>query len=150
MSCRDSERRLGPFVDGELPATESERVLAHVAGCSRCASTADRLRGLEALAAGASVPPVSDHEWAALRRRVEGLGEQAARGEKVISFPERASPLRLLPACAAAALIAGMLFVSGGPVKKQDMTAEDPVPAAGPQPEVQVDGEATLLQYFDF
>jgi mycothiol system anti-sigma-R factor len=49
MTCTDIEARLHPYVDGELPVSETATVDAHLAGCPACAALARRERDFRAL-----------------------------------------------------------------------------------------------------
>ncbi len=49
MSCQEFEARLGPYIDGELPANETAAADAHAAECRRCAELAQRQRELQRL-----------------------------------------------------------------------------------------------------
>jgi anti-sigma factor (TIGR02949 family) len=102
MTCDDALDGIEPFLDGELPPEEAERLRSHLAGCRACAgelALAERIqRELRAL-------PQPDCPPEVIERVV-----RAGRGE-VVPFPARPSGLRVRIAAAAAVLA---LAVGGG------------------------------------
>ena len=46
MNCRETEARLGAYLDGELDVAERTAVAAHLKGCAACAAALDRLRAV--------------------------------------------------------------------------------------------------------
>jgi mycothiol system anti-sigma-R factor len=67
MNCRDTTRRLGAYLDGELSSVASERVRRHLDGCPTCLRHFDQQLGLAA-AIRADLP--YHQAPAALRTRV--------------------------------------------------------------------------------
>lgn len=51
-------RELNHYVDGELDERSRGQVAAHLAGCSRCRATVERIRGLGAAARALDTPPL--------------------------------------------------------------------------------------------
>jgi anti-sigma factor (TIGR02949 family) len=103
MTCDGALDGIEPFLDGELPPEEADRLRSHLAGCRACAgelALAERIqRELRAL-------PQPDCPPELIERVV-----RAGRGE-VVPFPSRdRTPLRTRIAAAAAVLA---LAVGGG------------------------------------
>ena len=73
--CEAVVRRLWPFLDGALPESEREGVVAHLERCDNCTSHIDFARSF--LEAVRQTRP-ADAEYAQLRTRV--LGALAAEG----------------------------------------------------------------------
>jgi anti-sigma factor (TIGR02949 family) len=48
VNCQNVEARLGAYLDGELDATETAAVTAHVKACGGCSALLDRLRAVRA------------------------------------------------------------------------------------------------------
>ncbi|MFJ3900922.1 anti-sigma factor family protein [Streptomyces sp. NPDC090025] len=69
--------RLAALVDGELGHDARERVLAHLATCTRCKAEADAQRTLKSVFAAAAPPPPS----AGLLARLQGLPGQPGGGD---------------------------------------------------------------------
>jgi hypothetical protein len=66
MKCRKIKRRLVPFLDGDLPPVEAERVRGHLEACESCRNEAEVLRSTLALAVQrtqerAPAPPPKDY-----------------------------------------------------------------------------------------
>ena len=73
--CEAVVRRLWPFLDGALPDSDRERIVAHLERCDDCTSHFDFARSF--LEAVREARP-ADAEYAQLRTRV--LGALAAEG----------------------------------------------------------------------
>lgn len=73
--CEAVVRRLWPFLDGVLPESDRERIVAHLERCDNCTSHFDFARSF--LEAVREARP-ADTEYAQLRTRV--LGALAAEG----------------------------------------------------------------------
>lgn len=81
--CRTIVRQLWPFLDGALPDTLREHVVAHLEACTSCRSHFDFEREFLA-AVRVHGAPASDEDFAPLRSRVlKALAEQGfpSRGE---------------------------------------------------------------------
>jgi anti-sigma factor RsiW len=63
--------RVPAFVDGQLPHSVRDRVLAHLAGCPACRAAVDAERAVKARLAGLAAPAVSDD----LTRKLLALAE---------------------------------------------------------------------------
>jgi anti-sigma factor (TIGR02949 family) len=68
LQCEEVVARLWPHLDGALPESERERVIAHLEGCTGCRSHYDFARSF--LEAVRRATP-GDEEYASLRERVE-------------------------------------------------------------------------------
>ncbi len=90
------------YVDGNLPEAEVERVTAHLAVCSDCRNELDCLQRTRALVQRRSEVP-SPSLWDGVHARIEE--------EKVLSlWPHLEwAAKRLVPVCAAAALLVAVL-----------------------------------------
>jgi len=44
MNCQDVRKRLDAWVDGEMPASETERITGHLENCAKCRQHAGALR----------------------------------------------------------------------------------------------------------
>jgi len=120
MACKDIVWKIGPFIDGELPASERGEVEAHLDSCRDCCETAMEFRQLDELAGQQEVSPVSGQEWT---RLWEGIlaNRDATREEKIVPISDaRPSPWGrsgspskrwLLVAAAAAAIFVLGVFV---------------------------------------
>lgn len=70
LECEEVVARLWPHLDGALPDSERERVIAHLEGCAGCTSHFDFARAfLEAVRRSGAEPA----EFAALRDRVRAV-----------------------------------------------------------------------------
>ena len=106
ISCADASDSLEPYLDGDLPPREADRLREHLGSCAACAAElalAERIqRELHSL-------PQPDCPPEVIERVV-----RAGRGE-VVPFPGRKEPLRWRIAAAAAVVAltlgGGSLFV---------------------------------------
>ncbi len=64
------ESRLRPWLDGELPAAEAERVRAHTEACPGCARAAAELRELRTLIRADAALPSPGPLWPGVRERL--------------------------------------------------------------------------------
>ena len=85
-ACKDIVWKIGPFVDGELPADERAQVESHLAACKDCVQMAIDFRRLDTLAANDHAPQVSGEEWARLWQGVVA-GSHKLVEPQVISLP---------------------------------------------------------------
>jgi len=60
MWCRRVEKRIGAYLDGELPPSKAAKVGAHLASCEACRHKHDSLRRMQALLAGLQAPAVPE------------------------------------------------------------------------------------------
>jgi anti-sigma factor RsiW len=101
VDCRDAERLLHPYLDGELDLIHAAQVEHHLAECDACSEARRALLALrEALAAGAPYRPAP----AALRRRLRSMPRPRSR--RLLAVALAASVLLL----ALAGLLAGALW----------------------------------------
>ena len=80
MNCTDCTAKLNDYVDGELAATETPAIEAHLAGCAACRREHDALRALlqSARALPRDIAPENDR-WAGIRSGVERLDLESLR-----------------------------------------------------------------------
>ena len=72
MTCREIENRLLDFEDGQLPASERETVVGHLADCTHCQSFARQLKQLDAtLARSVKMPVLSGSFSVKLKERIQ-------------------------------------------------------------------------------
>lgn len=77
---------IGPFADGELPRDDMSAVAEHLRSCARCRSELALQQDLSRALAREPTP----HASAALRRRIEWMGEPAAkRSERAFPWNRR-------------------------------------------------------------
>lgn len=99
LCCEEALELLEPFVDGDLPPGEAERLRAHLEGCASCAAELDLAgavrRELRSLPLHDCPPEI--------------LEKVRSAGGQVVAFPPRGPRLRI---AAAAALLA--VAVTGG------------------------------------
>lgn len=69
LACEEIVRRLWPHLDGALPESERQHVLAHLAACEGCRSHYDFAQAF--LHAVRSAAPADEETFANLRARVE-------------------------------------------------------------------------------
>lgn len=103
-ACPDKEALLHGLLDGELDAANAQAFEAHLKTCQGCAQA---LGELQALSARLSAPGIGYRAPAALRRRIEALGEAPAAPRRRL---RQAAPWALTGAFAAIA--AGLAIVS--------------------------------------
>lgn len=105
MAC-DQSHLLSPYVDGELPPAEADRVRGHAVACPACAAELDGLRAVGRLlaAARASDPPGTDEAMARLRLHVADLVGSADAGLLRIA--------RVFTGLAASVLVGGLWLLS--------------------------------------
>jgi anti-sigma factor RsiW len=128
--CKAIVWKVGPYVDGELPAAERDEVEAHLAHCPDCAEMAADFRQMDARFSRSSVPTVAPEEWSRtwdsiLSRRDEpsaasgevasGAARSSGAVGKILPFRagERVAARRswaLLALAAAAILILGIFL----------------------------------------
>ena len=108
MAC-DQTQLLSPYLDGELPPAEADRVRAHVAACPACAAELDGLRAVSRLmsVARTSYPADADEVMARLRLHVADLVESADTGLIRLA--------RVFTAVAASVLVGGLWLLSQPP-----------------------------------
>ncbi len=98
--CQKVEWMVGPLVDGELPAAETETVENHLRECESCRRLADDFRAFDRLAQGWERPaPVSPAEWEKVWGKVQ------SRPESVRMRPVRRPLEWMIPALSLAALL---------------------------------------------
>jgi anti-sigma factor RsiW len=115
FDCRDVERLLEPYLDGEFDEADRAGLEEHLAGCTRCRSAATsamsfrsalRARLREAVEPGSAAGTAPE----SLRRRISTALD--AEESRPVSWWRRL--LAPLPVAAAAACVAGALFVFAG------------------------------------
>src|SRR4051812_4464711 len=102
MPC-DQIHLLGPYLDGELPASDAARVREHLAGCSACAAEADSLQALSRLmgmARRSNLGEPAEEVMDRLRLHVRSLVDSADYGLLRIA--------RVFSGVAASILVAGL------------------------------------------
>lgn len=111
--------KLSEYLDGELSASERERVEAHLAGCEDCAGTLAELRGVVARAAALEDRGPTGDLWPGIAGRIGAASEGAGSVvdlEKRRLRRERLSLERRfsfsLPQLVAASVV--LMFLSGG------------------------------------
>jgi hypothetical protein len=125
-------RQLSDFVDGELTATESAAVGAHLTHCAECRTVVEQLRGISA-AAGAlpGTLPAADL-WPGIESRIVMAG--AARPvAPVETLSRRRRVTFTLPQLAAAAVL--LMLLTGGIVfvlRPASPPAETPIAGSVP------------------
>jgi anti-sigma factor RsiW len=87
MACKDIVWKIGPFIDGELPASEQGEVETHLGSCADCRETAMAFRHLDEVAGRQEVPPVSGQEWTRLWEGVVA-NPGATSNEKIVSISD--------------------------------------------------------------
>jgi anti-sigma factor RsiW len=109
MNCRQVQRRLNAYLDGELPAGMRRTLEAHLEGCSACARELEEHQGLRCLLDAS--PRVSAPEGFA--RSVRQKASRLAVGARSGALPAlwRLSPV---PMRAAAMLALGFGLLLGG------------------------------------
>jgi len=115
MDCRETQTLLTPFHDGELPAADRARVEEHLRGCPGCSALlADLARADRA----AGVPDPGPAYWDRFNARVMDRVEREADGPRAAVLRPKGGWVRqqlryLVPAAAAAALVAGIVHYGG-------------------------------------
>jgi hypothetical protein len=115
MDCRETQRHLTAFHDGELPDADRARVEDHLRGCPECVRLRDDLaRADEA----AGVPDPGPGYWDRFNARVADRIEREAEGPKVSVLRPKQGWVRqqfrfLVPAVAAAALVMTVVRYGG-------------------------------------
>jgi anti-sigma factor RsiW len=105
MSCTPYVWKVGPYVDGELPAAERDEVGRHLESCADCRELAAAFRDFDRIADGVDAPSVSAREWAAVLERV-------TREERIVEVVHSRRRWEwLLPAEALAALLLIGIFL---------------------------------------
>lgn len=100
MDCRTIREQLGAYLDGELDAGMSARVVAHLSACSGCALECERVRALigrlgePGEASENAAPP---ELWAAIEARLTAGGDAASGGGSMAGSSAAGSPLPLRP-----------------------------------------------------
>jgi anti-sigma factor RsiW len=103
MDCIDARTHLVGLLRGRLARPEQDALHAHLSGCERCQSTEATERALDDLL-DRELP--RRHAPGSLRRRLEGMAQDAATGD-VDPLPRRRWRVRpALPAVAAAVALA--------------------------------------------
>lgn len=108
LTCYRTRRRLDAFVDGALPATDTQWVAAHVGTCTRCGAEAQALRRLQA-ALRQAVSPGEPRDWTGFWPGVVRSIE-ASRRQPVTAVARRSWRPRLVLGFGSA-LAAGLLAV---------------------------------------
>jgi len=79
--CARVRRRLGAFLDGELPAEEARRFEAHLDDCARCREALLALRHDDTRVRDAGVESPPDEYWDAFLPRLRARMAEATEGE---------------------------------------------------------------------
>lgn len=112
MNCNDVLERLSPYLDGELSPFEQAQVDAHLRKCAACAEELALLRQTVALLRDLEEVEVPAGFRADLRARLAVLPPPIARAPKAPALPLWR---RWGLASAAAAAVAGLVFMNVGP-----------------------------------
>jgi len=105
MWCRRVDKRLGAYLDRELPPSKAAKVGAHLASCEACRHKYDSLRRLQALLAGLPDPAVPEDF-------VLRVLAQARRDLRPTSLAKKpAFAMRPWPSLAHAAALAAAVFL---------------------------------------
>jgi putative zinc finger protein/TonB-like protein len=110
MICFVARRRLSAFVDGDLPAAQSQELSSHLRGCARCAA---RLRSLQATLEGlADMPRLEPRD--AIASRIFDRLEAESRGPGLaLVFRGKLAPRPLiLPSLVTSSLILAVVLAS--------------------------------------
>ena len=67
MSCDNVQERISSFVDGRLPDTERENVLAHITSCRDCSTYLESIDSVRSALGELSRPPLPAGLTARLR-----------------------------------------------------------------------------------
>ena len=120
--CESIQESLGPWLDGELPAGDSEAVHRHVAGCADCEAARRRLEKIQAtlgsvLTVGAPQLKFAPF-WREVRRRIE---EERPWHEQLIDWCQStfSAPRLAWAVPAAIMLVLGFLSLAKWPVAGQ-------------------------------
>lgn len=100
MSCKDVEKDLVAYAEGDLDDLRSEVVRAHLEACARCRSEAQAVRRTLRLAAAYRVPPLS-----------EGAGVRMLAGVRERVDRRRRRVRRLAPALVVVAAVLALTVV---------------------------------------
>ena len=115
MECRESQKLLTAFHDGELPAADRSRVEEHLRGCADCTAL---LADLARVDRAAGVPDPGPAYWERFNARVMDRVEREADGSKATVLRPKGGWVRqqlryLVPAAAAAALVVMVVRYGG-------------------------------------
>ena len=137
MDCRETQKLLSAFHDGELSAADRARVEEHLRGCPECvALLADLARADHA----AGAPDPGPEYWDRFNARVMERVEQEAAGAKVTALRPKHGWMRqqfryLVPAAAAAVLVAVVVRYGGmHPGAPPPTTPSAAIERAAPEP----------------
>jgi len=123
MRCKNVNRHLTAFLDGELPSRLRERMEAHLADCVNCQAERDALERVRRTLDGMEAPPFvtslsADAILERARTEVRDPGDSPGRAEKLRVRPFRLEAVGLRPAIALAAGLAVMVLWAVYPLLK--------------------------------
>jgi anti-sigma factor RsiW len=94
MNCKKVLSRLQAYADGEMPATLMRQMKEHLNLCPACCHQFERIRHVEDMLDGLTVPPLPDEF--AVRVMAEARRMAPVPKEKRAFFPLKRQPLRWL------------------------------------------------------
>lgn len=110
MKCKQAEKLLGPYLDGELDVGTAREVGNHLGSCPRCSHSLDRMRSL--LAALAALPRVAPTELET-RRLLNRLRSETPSPAVPFRIPRITAPYRRLVTAGIAAIAVLALLAMG-------------------------------------
>jgi len=113
-SCKDCQRQLGQYLEGDLKGVALQRITIHLEECSACREYLDRLEKLRTLLSRYSHPPLKADYWFDFWPRLRIRIRAATRTTSIFSLPRILTRPITVPYAAAAGAVAAalILFVS--------------------------------------
>ncbi len=109
MTCRDQERRLSLYVEGDLPDHDAVGLEAHLEECGSCRSFLGELRASQSTLKELAAEPLDEDALAAVRMRVRSASRERPRRPRAALYWAVAASL--------IAAIGGLVWLRGREVR---------------------------------
>lgn len=108
MTCKEIQRQLGSFVDGELDSESHKTITAHVEGCELCRKELDAIQSLATHLAAPSPAEVPENLWTAIEER---LNAEKHSGKPSIAPQKSRIPFRAAAMIALAVGVGSLVLI---------------------------------------
>ncbi len=113
MTCRDVEKQIGLFLDGELDGRAMRAVALHTTRCVSCETALQRFERVQDLVAETFADAVGDVDFSSFWPAVEARAERPVHGRGAAAFGSMGRLLTARSLIAVAATLAAVWLAAG-------------------------------------